>query len=275
LVSGGNLNLKPERAESWAATLEYQPHQVPGLRLQGSYFSTVYKDRIVTPITYSTQALSNPLYATWASIAPSTAAIAAATANQSSFSNLTGTTYDPSKVAAIVYNTNFNAGRQMIHGIDMLLDYKAELGHDAGQIRMTGNVAYLVSSQQLIAGAATTQLAGTIFNPPHWRGSAGVTWIRGGLTINALTSAIGGVNDVRTTTTLRVGGMVTQDLTLRYAFGDRSDVLRRLAVSLTVQNMFNAKPSQIATTYFYETPYDSTNYSPVGRYIGLGVTKSW
>jgi hypothetical protein len=176
---------------------------------------------------------------------------------------------------AIINNTNFNAGRQMIHGVDMLVDYKTNLGRDAGQLGLRANAAFLVSRQQLIAGAPTTELAGTLFNPPHWRGNASLSWGKGGLTVNTTTTYIGGVTDARTATPVALGGMMTQDLTLRYAFGEAGGIRHGLTLSLTAQNIFNDKPPVIATTLYYETAFDSTNYSPVGRYIGMGVTKSW
>lgn len=274
-VAGGNVNLKPERAESWAATLDFTPHQIPGLHLEGSYFSTIYKDRIVTPITYSTQALSTAAYAPWVDRSPTSSEISSIVGSSTSFTNYAGSTFNPSNVAAIIYNTNINAGRQTIHGLDMLVDYKTSLGQDAGNLRLSGNVAYLVSHQQLIAGAATTQLAGTLFNPPHWRGNASLSWGKGGFNLNTVTTVIGGVTDARTTTPIRLGGMVTQDVTARYAFAAGRGFLHGLAVSLTVQNLLNDKPPVIATSIYYETSFDSTNYSSIGRYIGMGVTKSW
>lgn len=274
-VGGGNVDLKPERAESWSATLDYTPHQLPGLHLQASYFSTIYKDRIVTPITYPTLALSTASYGPWINLAPTSADIAAAVSNKAGFTNYVGGTFDPSSVVAIINNTNFNAGRQVIHGVDMLVDYKTRLGRDAGTLILRGNAAFLVSRQQLIAGAPVTQLAGTLFNPPHWRGNASLSWSKGGLTVNTTTTLIGGVSDVRTATPIPQGGMVTQDLTLRYAFGEAGGLFHGVALSLTAQNVLNDKPPVIATTLYYETAFDSTNYSPIGRYIGLGVTKSW
>ena len=100
-------------------------------------------------------------------------------------------------------------------------------------------------------------------------------WGKGGLTLNTATTVLGGVADTRAAPAIRQGGMVTQDVTARYAFGDGDGILHRLILSLTVQNLLNDKPPVIATSSYYETSYDSTNYSPVGRYIGMGVTKSW
>jgi hypothetical protein len=44
---------------------------------------------------------------------------------------------------------------------------------------------------------------------------------------------------------------------------------------LSVQNLFNATPATIATSVFYDTPYDSTNYSPVGRFVAVELSKRW
>jgi len=46
-------------------------------------------------------------------------------------------------------------------------------------------------------------------------------------------------------------------------------------VVLGVQNMFNKKPPLIWTNYVFDAPYDSTNYSAVGRFVSLSLTKSW
>ena len=69
--------------------------------------------------------------------------------------------------------------------------------------------------------------------------------------------------------------MTTFDLTARYWVKAASAALRGIEVTLSVQNLFNAKPDPIATSIPYDTPYDSTNYSPVGRLIAFGLTKKW
>ena len=67
--------------------------------------------------------------------------------------------------------------------------------------------------------------------------------------------------------------MTPIDLTLRYRAD--SGPLRGFDLIASVQNLFNAKPSPIATSLFYDTPYDSTNYSPLGRFVSLSVTRKW
>jgi hypothetical protein len=40
----------------------------------------------------------------------------------------------------------------------------------AGQISLNGSASYIKSSQVNIPGAARIDRAGSIYNPPHWRG---------------------------------------------------------------------------------------------------------
>ena len=69
--------------------------------------------------------------------------------------------------------------------------------------------------------------------------------------------------------------MTTFERTAGDLVGARTAALRGIEVTLSVQNLFNAKPDPIATSIPYDTPYDSTNYSPVGRLIAFGLTKKW
>ncbi len=175
---------------------------------------------------------------------------------------------------AIVDDANVNAGRQTARGVDILASYTAAIG--AGQqLRLSADIAYLTSNQQLSAGQPVSPLAGVIFNPPHWRGRAGIGWSGGPLTLTANGNYTGGVGDVRITPAVRVGAMTTFDLTARYRVEAASSTLRGIEVTLSVQNLFNAQPDPIVTSIPYDTPYDSTNYSPVGRLIAFGLTKKW
>ena len=52
-------------------------------------------------------------------------------------------------------------------------------------------------------------------------------------------------------------------------------MLRGVELGLSVQNILNALPSVVGTSLYYDTPYDSTNYSAVGRFIALELIKKW
>jgi outer membrane receptor protein involved in Fe transport len=78
-----------------------------------------------------------------------------------------------------------------------------------------------------------------------------------------------GVTDVRVSPPIDVGSMTTLDLATRYKVG------MGIELDLSIQNVFDAQPSAISKTRTDEHPFDSTNYTPFGRFISIGVTKKW
>lgn len=274
LLVGGNRGLAPERATSWSLSLAFHPRAAPGLSVELGYFSTRYRDRIVNPIPRLARALADPLYRDQVTADPSTARQAAVLAGADQFINATGGAYDPTRVVAIVNSANVNAGQQRLHGIDALLGYRTALGDGPSTLFASLNASYLVSDQQLTLRQPVQPLAGILFNPPHFRGRATLGWESDGAMVSATLSRIGGVKDTRSVPAARIAGMTMIDLSARRRIA-RSGPLANLDVTLAAQNLFNAKPAPIATTLYYDTPYDSTNYSPFGRVLSIGISKKW
>jgi len=283
LVSGGNPDLRPERSTNWSATLDIHPRTLEGFNLEISYFDIRYRDRIVTPIPYTAQSLSNAIYAPYVTRDPDPDEQADALARGATFTNYSGAAYDPATVIAIVDNSNINAGRQTVRGIDVLAGYRFDLG--GGVLRAAFNGSYIESRQQIAAGQAVTQMAGTIFNPPHYRARGEVGWSDERFSLLAAVNYIGPVRDVRSVAAPRIGAMAPVDLTLRYHLerndaglnhaNRRSTLFAGIDVIASIQNAFNDKPSPIAVRAYTDTPYDSTNYSPFGRVLSLTVSKKW
>jgi outer membrane receptor protein involved in Fe transport len=87
---------------------------------------------------------------------------------------------------------------------------------------------------------------------------------------------LGSLSDTRSTPALRIPSQTTFDLTLRYRTPDGGPtLLRGLDLSLSVQNLFDAAPPPIATSSVTDTPYDSTSYSAIGRFVSITVGKKW
>jgi iron complex outermembrane receptor protein len=271
---GGNAGLKPERSTNWSATVDFHPRALAGFTASLSYFSIDYRDRIVTPIPFLSKALTDPANSSYVTLAPSAAAQAAFIAGAATFTNATGSsTYDPATVVAIVRDTNVNAGSQRVRGVDLLAAYQSAVGR--GSAHASLDLSYLVSQQQITAAQPVTQLAGILFSPPHLRGRAEIGWQQGRVGITGDLNFIGPVRDTRAGLPTRIAGMTPIDLTLRYRTPPKHGVFGGMDVILSVQNLFNEKPSVIATTVYTDTPYDSTNYSPFGRVVSLSLSKKW
>lgn len=272
-ISGSNADLKPERATTWAVTVSAHPRSIDGLRVEVSYFDIAYRDRIVSPITYSSQALSNPIYADLVNFAPTADQANAALIGRTVF-NYVGGPFNPNDVVAIINSSNLNVSRQSIRGADISIGYEMDT-NSFGTFDFQADASYLQSTQRLSEFQPDLDRAGTLFNPPHFRARGGVTWKHQALTMSSFVSYMGGVDDIRRTPSVRVGSMTTADVTARYKVDGNSGILRGLDFIVSVQNIFNDKPSVIRTSSGLEAPYDSTNYSAVGRFVSFGITKQW
>lgn len=272
LLTGGRPILAPEHATTWSTTLDLHPRVLPGADLQVSYFHITYRDRIIEPFASLAGILGDPIYATLISYAPTPAQLQAIIAGTpGGLRNFSGGIYDPAQVVAIVDDRVRNAERQTLQGIDIAGSYRFDL-RATQTLTATGLASYLDSDQALLTGQPTSPLAGTIFRPPHWRARAGVSWDSARATVSGFANYVGSVRDIRYAPAPRVDGMITIDLTLRYHLAIRP--ISGLDITVSALNVLNAKPAIIRNTSAYEPTYDSTNYSVVGRFLSLTLSKT-
>ncbi|KUR75366.1 TonB-dependent receptor [Novosphingobium sp. Fuku2-ISO-50] len=275
LLSGGNPDLKPEKATTWDVGITVAPPAIPGLEVEATWFDIHYRDRVVSPVANVLGAFTDPVYAQYVTIAPSAAAVAAAIANlPQGLSNQTGAPFDPSAVGGIINTSLQNAETQHVRGLDLAARYKIDLGHE-NFIKLESSASYLESEEQLSPGFPQLQMAGVIFNPPHWRGRAGASWQQNNVTISAFGSYVGGTIDNRYTPDVRVGSFKTVDLVGQWRSKAKSGLGSGMTFALSVQNLFNAKPAVIRNSIPTDPPYDSTNYPAAGRVIGVSISKEF
>lgn len=275
VISGSAPNLKPERATSWSSTVELKPRFVPGFQAEVAYFHIDYRNRIAKPLRSVLSSLYNPLYDNLIIYNPSAAQVDAAIASLTGgLFNLTGAPLDPTSVAALIDGSARNTERQRIHGLDLDADYRLDLGPDS-LLTLTGAASYLQSKQQLAPGQPLLPLAGTIFNPPHWRGRAGIAWDTKQAGLSAFVNYVGATIDNTFTTLQSVPPFVTLDLSASIRTSAKVGLLHNVELRLSALNVLNEKPHHIRNQFPEAAPYDSTNESPVGRFIGASLRKTW
>ena len=269
-VGGGNPNLKPERARTWTASLAYHPQALPGLELGLTGFDIDYTDRVVQPITNYSQVLGNPVLAQVVDYQPSAAELERI-ASTARFYNFTGVPYDPDNVAAIIYGNYVNVARQKIRGADLSGSYRFDLG--AGRLTVRGSSSWIDSAQRSTATQEPFDLSGTLFNPAKVRGRVGAVWERGSFTTSAFANYTDGVTN--TADGEKTASFTTFDAVLRYASDQPAGALSGVEVTLSVQNLLDRPPPLYTPSAYadYTPPYDSTNYSAIGRFISLSVSK--
>ena len=271
---GGQAALAPEKAETWTSTITYTPSFAAGLTVQASYFNVRYGDRVVTPLTNIAGALA-PEYSRFVTLFPTTQQVLNVAANlPEGLINQTGAPFDPAAVVVIVDNSLVNAAQQKIEGADFSIGYVGKLSA-RDSIDFNGAATYLKTSQQLIAGRPFQDLAGTIFNPPHWRARAAVGWERDTVRLGAVLSYSGGTIDNRFTPAVEMDSFTSLDITGRVRTANKQGTLSGISIELSVLNLFNEKPATIRTTSAAAIPFDSTNYSSIGRAVSLTIRKEW
>ena len=269
-LSGGNAHLRPERARTWSASLAFHPEALSGLEAELTWFDIAYNERILQPIT-TYNVLGNPKYADFVDYDPTAAAQATALAGASDFYNYAGTPYDASKVVAIADGRYVNASRQRIKGVDLSGSYRVDMG--AGQLTIRGSASRLDSTQALTAAQSPYDLAGTLFNPARTSGRLGAVWGQGGFTARLFGNYKSGVTD--TADGRKGASFTTFDSTLRYDTGASGGSFADMTFELSAQNLLNRAPPLYAATSPAYAPYDSTNYSAVGRFLSVSVSKHW
>lgn len=275
-TGGGNPDVKPERAESWTAGFEYRPPSAEGLVLSATYFDIDYRDRVVEPIVGSiAAAFNNPGFATLINRSPTAALLADLVAGaQFGLQNFSGAAYNPANVAAFVDNRNVNVAAQAIRGIDARIAWNGKL-RNGQSLGFDASGSWLESSQRLTSALPAVELAGTIFNPPNYRLRASANYQDGRFRLTSAINYTGALADRRFAAVRKLSPSATLDLGASYDVIDGEGRDPGLSISINVNNLFNDKPEKIRTTGPTDTPYDSTNFSPVGRFIAIGIRRHW
>ncbi|HEL5339972.1 TPA: TonB-dependent receptor [Stenotrophomonas maltophilia] len=274
LSYGSNPGLKPERARTWTTSLAFHPDSLPGLEAELTWFGIEYTDRVMQPIGVTRLALSNPSYAEFIEYAPTPERQAAFLAGFPTFDNYAGADYDPENVIAIVHNRFINVARQRVRGVDLSGSYRFDLG--SGRMTVRGSSSWLDSEQRNSSGQPTQELAGTIFNPAKVRARAGAIWTQGGFSASGFANYTSGVTSrLIAGHTEKTASFVTVDAALRYDTAERESAWSGLSFELAVQNMLNRDPPLHTAASPLHIPFDSTNYSAIGRFVMVSVSKSW
>lgn len=271
---GANPDLQPERARTMTASLAFHPQALPGLEAELTLFDIDYRDRVLAPLAVISQALSAPAFADFVEHSPSAERQAAVLAGyERDIENITGAPYDPANVVAIAYNHNTNALRQRLRGVDLSGSYRFDAG--PGRLTLRAAASLLDSTQQNTPGQGEFDLSGTIFYPAKVNGRAGVVWAAGGLTASAFANYTSGVTDHLEGR--KGGSFTTFDATLRYETSEGAGGGNGWEFVLAGQNLLNRAPPLYMpwAGAVNDVPFDSTNYTAMGRFLSVSIAKHW
>jgi iron complex outermembrane receptor protein len=271
---GGNRNLLPQTATTWSAGADYDANWAPGLSLTATYFNIDYTN-LVQSYSNAGTAFTDPRYSGLVTLNPSAAVQSALIASAvGGFNNYSGAAYDPASVAAIVDGTDRNIARLKAYGVDIGGTYKPPIS--GGDLKLFLNGTYLTLVQQITPNSPSANVAGVAFNPARIRIRGGETWVTGPWSSTVTVNWLGSSTNSYVIPFAKVSSWTTLDAQVAYS-PKLSGLLSGVRISLSAQNILNRNPPYL--TYDNGTVtgvhFDSTNASPLGRYITLQLRKAW
>lgn len=276
VTSGGNPDLGAEKARSWSAGLELRPEAISGLTLSATWYDIRFSDRVARPIPGSVvAAFNNPGYASIIDFNPDPAVFDDLIANSLfGLENFADVPYDPANVVAFIDNRNTNVSAWTVEGIDARIAWTKDLG-ERRTIGIEVSGSYLDTKQRVVPDLPEVQLSGTVFNPSRYRARGLARYEAGPFRGNVAVNYIGALDDPRFADPTRTSPSATVDLGITYDVIEGQGREPGLSVSLIVQNLFDFEPERIRGLGPTDTPFDTTNFSAIGRFIAVGIRRQW
>jgi iron complex outermembrane receptor protein len=269
---GGNPSLRPETATAWSIGADYFAPEVSGLQVSTTFFDIRYTNRILSIANFYA-ALSDPLNAFFVTPSPS-AALAQSVYDsypRNRIFNETGAAFDPRGIGAIVDARVVNVARQTARGADLNIDYSVGRGSNSGVLFLNGT--YLDLIQQNTPQSPEQTLSGLAFYPAKFRLRAGATWKFNAWALTSTVNYLPRETNNQVTPFQNVGSWTTVDASLRFS-PILPGPLSGMHFSLAVLNAFDRDPPYLVTS-IPGLNYDSSNTSPLGRFVSLQISKDW
>jgi outer membrane receptor protein involved in Fe transport len=268
-MSGGNLDLRPETAETISGGVTFRP--LADSKLSLGYFRTSFDDRIDRPALQSVlRALVDPVFSPFVARVDPTTNAADLTRVQALLARPEAVdpgALPPTSYRAIVDGRYVNTSTLLVEGLDVSAAAETRLG--AGSLSASVDASIVLRySQRLTPVAPLVPLVSTVGNPPRLKARATLDWTAATFGVTAASSMVGAYSDQDRVPASPVSAWVTFDLQLR-AIPKR----RGMSVALDVRNLFDRPPPFVNRTG--GIAYDPANADVLGRTFAVQVTRTW
>ena len=296
LTSGGNVNLKPEKADTYTVGAVFQPTFLPGFSISVDYYNILLKQAITVPTPGDI--ISNCFNGLTATSA-STIACTSIRRNPSTGA-LDG---DPATTGGL-FGVYSNQGRLATDGIDLVMNYRRDLGVAKLALAFNGNYTFhsrfksnalateALSPNRDCVGYYSVNCSFTGSLQPQFQWTQRTTLGFDGVDVSLLWRHIDKMrqepldvangNGPAFVGTLGGGDLTGQKVNFgripSYDYFDlsvRFDITSNLGLTITGFNMFNRKPPVVGST-IGSTAFNSGNtypstYDALGRRVAASV----
>jgi iron complex outermembrane receptor protein len=278
---GGNVDLKPEKATTWSAGINWSVDEDSAFL---SYYNIRFKDQITNldSLGYDTfDALksASTFGPSLVQLNPSKALLQQLISTASEISDESGIPGGATlaDIGALVDGRQLNLSTLTTTGLDFGGSHAIRSRIGKWTVGLTGTYI-LKYDEQLLPGSALMSVLNTPFNPVDLRLRGNVGFSLGGLSVTSFLNYVHEYHDPRSGTNVPVASWTTVDLNLAYRFPQGAGVMSNSQISLTATNLGNASPPFVPgqnASVFPGISFDGTNANPLGRVVGLHLSKHW
>jgi iron complex outermembrane recepter protein len=268
ILSGGNSDLREERATSWTFGAEFRPESLPDFSLALTYFGVKFRDRIRALGPTEFDFLNDPRWAEWVTLNPTPAQISDF-CSRGAFALLALGPCGGTPVAALVDLRLHNGAYMRTNGVDVFANYKLSTGIGEFKFKLLGTYVLDYSEAPLDSFPVESYLS-TQNNPVQLRLHGATTWKRGPFAVTGLANYTDSYTDTWSVPKRHVNSWTTFDLNLAYQFGDQESGTR---VSMNVENLFNQMPPFLNNSV--GVGYDAANADLRGRIVSFRIRRNW
>ena len=273
-VFGGNPDLKPEKARTWTAGLDFTPSAHPEFRAGATYYNIRFTNVITDPeysvdVTnvLSEEALLGPSIIQ-RNPTPGRVQQLAATPGYANFFGI-----DLDTIGAIFDSRVHNLSIMRTNGLDLDGSWTTQAA--LGNIELGLNGTYILRfDTQFTPNAATVPILNTEYNPVDLRVRARAIIRRGGLTFASYINFTGSYRDDETIPSQGIPSWTTVDTTVKYLFNSEHGPLADASILLAVTNLLNRAPPYVPNPA-YGINFDGANANALGRFVSLQLSKRW
>ena len=273
-VFGGNPHLKPEKARTWTAGLDFTAPAEPDWRTSLTFYDITFTN-VVTDPEFSvdvTNVLVDEAILGPAIIErnPSPTRVQQLAASPG-FANLYG--IDLNTIGAIFDSRVHNLSIERTRGLDLDESWATQTALANLELGLNGTYLFRFDTQ-FTSKAPTVSILNTAYNPVDLRMRARAIIRRGGLTLASFVNFTDSYRTDNTATETHVSSWTTVDATVKYLFPNERGPLADASVLLSATNVFDKAPPLVLNPVF-GINFDGANANALGRFISVQLSKRW
>ena len=273
-VFGGNPGLRPEKARTWTAGLDFSSRAAPEFRVSATYYDIRFTD-VVTDPEFSVNVLD--VLSEEAILGPSiiqrnpSAERVQQLAAGPGYTNFFG--IDLATIGAVFDSRMHNLSIECTRGLDLDGSWSAQSALGNVELGLTGTYVFRFDTR-FTRNAAKVSILNTVYNPVDLRVQGRAVLQRGSLTFATFVNFTNSYQDNDPAGAREIPTWTTVDATLKYRLNIEHGPLADAALLLSVTNLLDRAPPFVPNPQF-GINFDGANANALGRFLAVQLSKRW